>query len=781
MKYTALIMLVKQRREYIMFTIDYTDKEIVNTYIDDGKISDSYEYLFTYDTNYLFTERTSGRSFVVTVFDKSSGASINLSIMTTPYINSKQEKLINKFRSLELYQFRLPDSPLDMIDIIFRKIMVERGFKIRENQIELSKKMFRGMIKEHISIDEAEVGTGKTYAYIVACIVNSIYIRNNCREKYQSEVEMHPLSVISTSSIELQNAIINTYLPTISKILVEEHIICKPLRAVLRKGKDHYFCKLRYRDFINYLNGSVLKRDKELEELLLRTGTFEDVIDLDSYVEIKNHVAKKINVPKVCEMGCPYFGECKYKSDFEEYREAGYDFQVCNHNYYLADASLKHRKLKPLIPKQAVVVIDEAHKLIDAAYQILGTVFDGDSITELVNILNFNLMGDKQDHLMDKRNLAKLVALRDEFFTLLINASEDKSEDMEQRQIPTHIGGVAKHKITEILQLLERINKYCGREIKRSYNLARLYDEIKTVLPFFYETKSIIYWLENAEDCRTARLCGIPTNIEERLANMVWKNKIPKVLTSGTLSDDRGFEYFKDAIGINNTPQHIIQESRFTSPFDYNKHSLLYISDTVPFPDKEDGEYINAVASEIGELVKATHGHTAILFTSYVLLGKVFEAVKDEITFPLLKMEKTTNNILAEFRQSKNGVLFASGSFWEGVDFPGDILSSVIIVNLPFPVPTPVMEKKKSEYATLKGFIEQVVFPQMFVKLKQGMGRAIRSETDTAVIAILDYRIGKNGKYRRRVLEALSKYPITHSVDVVRNKIEYWKDKKYFE
>ena len=764
-----------------MFTIDYTDKEIFNTYIEDGKISDSYEYLFTYDTNYLFTERTSGRSFVVTVLDKSSGASINLSRMTTPYINSKQEKLINKFRSLELYQFQLPDSPLDMIDIIFRKIMVERGFKIRKNQIELSKKMFQGMIKEHISIDEAEVGTGKTYAYIVACIVNCIYIRKNCREKYQSEVEMHPLSVISTSSIELQNAIINTYLPTISKILVEEHIICKPLRAVLRKGKDHYFCKLRYRDFINYLNGSVLKRDKELEELLLITGTFEDVIDLDTYVEIKNHVAKKINVPKVCEMGCPYFEECKYKSDFEEYREASYDFQVCNHNYYLADASLKHRKLKPLIPKQAVVVIDEAHKLIDAAYQILGTVFDGDSITELVNILNFNLMGDKQDHLMDKRNLAKLVALRDEFFTLLINTSEDKSEDMEQRQIPTHIGGAAKHKITEILQLLERINKYCGREIKRSYNLARLYDEIKTVLPFFYETKSIIYWLENVEDCRMARLCGIPTNIEERLANMVWKNKIPKVLTSGTLSDDRGFEYFKDAIGINNTPQHIIQESRFTSPFDYNKHSLLYISDTVPFPDKEDGEYINAVASEIGELVKATHGHTAILFTSYVLLGKVFETVKEEITFPLLKMEKTTNNILAEFRQSKNGVLFASGSFWEGVDFPGDILSSVIIVNLPFPVPTPVMEKKKSEYATLKRFIEQVVFPQMFVKLKQGMGRAIRSEVDTAVISILDYRIGKHGKYRKRVLEALSKYPITHSVDVVRKKIEYWKDEKYFE
>lgn len=315
-----------------------------------------------------------------------------------------------------------------MIDIIFRKIMVERGFKVRNNQIDLSKKMFRGMVKEHISIDEAEVGTGKTYVYIVACIVNSIYIRRNSRKKYHSEVELHSLSVISTSSIELQNAIINTYLPTISEILAEEHIIHEPLRAVLRKGKNHYFCKLRYQDLMNYLNASELQRDNDLKEILLRTGNFEKVIDLDTYAEIKNHVAKKINVPKVCERGCPYFEECKYKSDFEEYREVGYDFQVCNHNYYLADASLKRKKLKPLIPKQAVAVIDEAHKLMDAAYQILGTVFDGDTILEFVNVLipdtreNVEYFGCKKNQHDTQTALASASAMYDVLNDVVLDA-----------------------------------------------------------------------------------------------------------------------------------------------------------------------------------------------------------------------------------------------------------------------------------------------------------------------------------------------------------------------
>ena len=179
---------------------------------------------------------------------------------------------------------------------------------------------------------------------------------------------------------------------------------------------------------------------------------------------------------------------------------------------------------------------------------------------------------------------------------------------------------------------------------------------------------------------------------------MLWKNGIPKILTSGTLSDDRGFTYFKSNAGIDLVNRNEISETTCRSPFDYKNNVRLYVSENVPFPDKQNDDYMNALADEIIRLVDATCGHTVVLFTSYSLLSKVYELVRHRIKFPVLKMDKSEKNIVEAFKRSENGVLFATGSFWEGVDCPGDILSALIIVNLPFPTPTPIVEHKKKQY-----------------------------------------------------------------------------------
>ena len=207
---------------------------------------------------------------------------------------------------------------------------------------------------------------------------------------------------------------------------------------------------------------------------------------------------------------------------------------------------------------------------------------------------------------------------------------------------------------------------------------------------------------------------------------------------------------------------------------------MLYISENVPFPDKQSDEYIKAIADEIDKLVEAAYGHTVILFTSYSLLSKVYELVRYKIKYPVLKMEKSEKNIAETFKNSGNGVLFATGSFWEGVDCPGDILSSLIIVNLPFPTPTPIFEHKKKQYSELKEFIESIIFPEMLIKLKQGMGRLIRCETDTGLISILDFRISKKGKYRKRVLSALPDYKVTDSLYEVKSFFNKVKKPEYF-
>lgn len=198
-------------------------------------------------------------------------------------------------------------------------------------------------------------------------------------------------------------------------------------------------------------------------------------------------------------------------------------------------------------------------------------------------------------------------------------------------------------------------------------------------------------------------MSSVPKTIDEDLNRCLWSDSNTHwVLTSGTIRDDTGFSFFKNELGISKyLSPHAIRESNCDSPFDYQNHTRLYISENTPCPNPDDPNYIRSVAEEVAKLVKATHGHTAILFTSYRLLHAVYEEVKDQIReYPLIQMNRSNKNAIDQFKRSKNGVLFASGSMWEGVDCAGDILSSVIIVRLPFPLRSQSMEYKRSKCAS---------------------------------------------------------------------------------
>jgi ATP-dependent DNA helicase DinG len=143
--------------------------------------------------------------------------------------------------------------------------------------------------------------------------------------------------------------------------------------------------------------------------------------------------------------------------------------------------------------------------------------------------------------------------------------------------------------------------------------------------------------------------------------------------------------------------------------------------------------------------------------------------------------DKGSKNAADVFRKSENSVLLASGSFWEGVDCPGDVLSSIIVVNLPFPVPSSVMEHQKRCYPSLYSFIDRVAVPMMLHKLRQGLGRLIRLETDTGIVAILDCRVSRKGKYRRRVLNSIPAYTLAGSIDEIRSFIKNVKGPEYFQ
>ena len=254
------------------------------------------------------------------------------------------------------------------------------------------------------------------------------------------------------------------------------------------------------------------------------------------------------------------------------------------------------------------------------------------------------------------------------------------------------------------------------------------------------------------------------------------------ILTSGTISVNGNFDLLKNKTGIELISKRRIRETSKKSMFDYKSNALIYIPEHIPFPNLQDGKYIKAVTNEIRKLIKGTHGHTLILFTSYWLMDRVFYEVSQNVyDYPLFVMGRGRIDALNNFKISGNGVLFASDTAGEGIDIAGDTLSNLIIVKLPFAVPDPIAEYEQSVMGGLKAYLDKIITPNMIIKLKQYAGRLIRSETDTGIVAILDSRVNSRGKYRNIVLSSLFDAPVTNRIADVEEFILAKKDERYFE
>ena len=298
------------------------------------------------------------------------------------------------------------------------------------------------------------------------------------------------------------------------------------------------------------------------------------------------------------------------------------------------------------------------------------------------------------------------------------------------------------------------------------------------------KSKKNLCWIEVDGGTDSALLSCVPANVSELICKDLWQTPNTHwVLTSGTICDDSGFSYFKSELGMDkDISEHAILEGRSGSPFDYRKNARLYIPDDLPLPTGDYETYIKAISDRIVELVEATNGHTAVLFTSYRALSDVYNQVADRLDqYPLIRMSRSNKLAINQFKESGNGVLFASGSMWEGIDCAGDILSSVIIVRLPFPPRSQMMEFKKEQFGNVVNFVGNYATPQMLIKLKQGAGRLIRTETDTGIVSILDGRASRTGAYHDRIKKAFEQYPLIHTVQEVRSFMYDVKADEYME
>ena len=252
------------------------------------------------------------------------------------------------------------------------------------------------------------------------------------------------------------------------------------------------------------------------------------------------------------------------------------------------------------------------------------------------------------------------------------------------------------------------------------------------------------------------------------------------VLTSGTMAVGSDFRRFKTQAGLEKG--HRVMESVSPSPFDYRNNCLLYLPQIPPRQRVEDTDvYFNELTAELVGLIKAATGHALVLFTSYAAMSAVKERLWEEsLPFPLLTLGRNAPHIIEQFRHTPGAVLLATGAAWEGFDFPGDCVSLLIIPRLPFAYPDARKERELEKYPSLHAFIREVAVPEMQIKLRQGFGRAIRTEQDTCVVSILDHRASKKGRYRGDVLDALPKCQMAERIEEVEDFIRSRKVERYY-
>ena len=622
---------------------------------------------------------------------------------------------------------------------IFREILLRHGMAVREEQIALCHEVLDTLYNKEISLCEAGVGIGKTLAYLVACILWQMH--------RPSQLKM-PVA-ISTSSVALQDAILNEYLPDLSAVLLSEGIITAPITAVVRKGKERFVCDARLAE----------RQAKAISKGSRQKGSLrmaENVLDLDHIPGLSRYDRCRICVPQSCPRDCFLRLDCRYQQYLRDSMKP--DIQICNHNYLLANASHRLEERPLLLRQYQALVVDEAHKLPDAARQMYTETLSAQDMDDLCSLL-------QQAHF---KGLSK--RLRTVFLTLSISCAPSFAMPKRKISIPFSLTPFRQAAIADSINLLQ----YIGSQPDMPYYLQYRLAEAESLLRLFLlDVPTRILYLEFSADGQLT-FCAASNRVPQLLRSALWNTREPTILTSGTLTAAGDFDHTEQLLGL--AAYAPLRHFRAESPFNYRKKCLLYIparrAAAVP-----ENQYL---ADQIVRLTVACHGHALVLFTSYRQMRNVYDALGGRLTFPVFQAGRGQNRSIQQFKQSGNGVLFAAGSCWEGIDFPGDMVSLLIIAKLPFPIPDPVSNYERQQYPNLRDYINAEVIPEMQKKLRQGFGRAIRTEQDSCVVAILDERAGIGGKYHDAALAALPTCPIAEKIEDVQQFIREQKRPDYF-
>src|SRR5713101_3638348 len=617
------------------------------------------------------------------------------------------------------------------------------GYEERPVQVEMAGLVARSLLEDTHAIVEAGTGTGKSLAYLVPIVRSG------------------RVAIISTANKALQEQLYYKDIP-----FVQEHI--KRFPAALVKGMGNYVCLDRLQE--ERIGMQFYAKNREFMRLLKMTEDEESTFNGDFETlgfPLPGDIRGRVNGDRdQCAWSkCNFFPDCYVRK--MKVKASNAQVIVVNHTLLLLDAAMGGY----LLPERDVIVIDEAHHLEEEATRCFTITVSQAQVSTLLaqRMLKANTPVSLQDEANQvmMTTWEQLERVADPGFKGRANLQQPLEEGLHLATVITKLAD-ALHTGRQ-KDLPEKENQLYDRLLARTRNLAENTRKAFSV----DQLDKFVYYVERiyTPGRRGAQLelSAAPLDITTWLQEHLF-SKYNVICTSATLatvgpgpqgSDSKGpnFGYFRRRTGLDYSGYPNTLERILPLTFDYEHNALLYLPRDLPEPvyGPESGGYTKAIAREMLRLVKASRGRAFLLFSSKRMLDEVYEQLAPQMEFPLLRQGDLPRiELTRRFKEEEGAVLFGLKSFWEGVDIPGEALSLVVIDKLPFDPPDdPVHEARVAQMkAAGENWFGTYVLPQTVLRLKQGLGRLLRTRDDRGVMAILDTRLHTKS-YGRTILSAL--------------------------
>lgn len=595
------------------------------------------------------------------------------------------------------------------------------GFEARAGQVQMAQLVERGILEGMHTIVEAGTGVGKSLAYLVPAIRSGKKV------------------VLSTGTIALQEQLVRKDIPLV------ERALGVPLRVTLLKGRNHYLCKQKFERARAERLVAGSRTMQQMWEWASRTssGDRAELPFLPSGDEWEQLDADADDcVGEFCER----FRDCFFFKKRDEAKFA--DIVVVNHALFFLDLAMGGG----LLPPYDVAILDEAHQCerwaTDALTASLSRATLGRMMRKLHRTYNVPASFDNEIEVGMRGLESTLSRVPGDRYPLAAN--EDAQPALEELRS-------TMFKLENWLfanwhsALKRKPENDAEAERRRDLAMRGILAHESAIDRAQAPADEAIAWVERSDADGRYEVNSAPYDVAEFLRATLFTQTQSVILTSATISaQGESFEFLKRSLGIEDA-----QELVAPSPFNYRRQARLFIAPPQLNPKSTD--FSRRAAPIVEECLDRSRGRAFVLFTSYARLREVYALVRERVPFPIkLQGEMPRAHLLHWFRTTPNAVLFATGTFWEGIDVAGEALSCVIIDRLPFPSPADplVAARMRSLEARGEDGFENYMIPAAVVRLKQGFGRLIRSTSDKGVVALLDGRAAST-RYGAKILSAL--------------------------